>query len=124
MVNTAWDLTDRLAHEHPRGCSVISITLDKTPTPDLVASDRLRKFAEAYAEKLACVLTVVLGSGSSAGLQRVFITGLMWFARRRFKSHTCGSIDEGASWFAGAHGPQTGVTLPATEIARVMNQAS
>jgi hypothetical protein len=113
-------LVAKLVREYPAGGSALHLVADRISLPDAATRDALAAMTARYAEHLACMATVLAGTGFWASAMRGFLTGLQALERRPFKAHICATISEAAAWLAPLHTHATHVTCDAQELERVL----
>lgn len=121
LVERLTALSNELVRQHPR-LSSVHVILDQAPLPSGEARAKLTKLTERFDPNLACVLTVILGSGFWNSAMRGFITGLHWIVSPRYKVLTCGTVKEGATWFAPLHTEHTGLAVDSAQLEQVIEQ--
>jgi hypothetical protein len=114
-------LSNELVRQHPR-LSSVHVILDEAPLPAGEARTKLTKLSERFEPNLACVLTVISGSGFWNSAMRGFITSLHWIVSPRYKVLTCGTVKEGAAWFAPLHSEHTGVAIDGAGLEHLVVQ--
>jgi hypothetical protein len=92
----------------------------KPPLPTSEARDELLSLMKKFSENVACIGTVLEGSGFWAGAVRSFIVGLRLVAPRTFEMQTYASIAELSEWIVGPHAIRTGVEIDRAQLERVL----
>lgn len=115
---------DSAAHQlwarHPTGISSLHLILHSEGMPDGAARAALNKLTDVHAPHLACVATLVQGSGFWASAMRGLLTSLHFLVRRPFKARICASLEEMASWLVEPHARMTGVTLERDAVCSIL----
>jgi hypothetical protein len=106
---------------HPEGVSSVNFITKRAPLPDAAAREEFSKITGRYAANVACVGTVLDGSGFWVSAMQSFLTGLHLFSRRPFKTHYCLTIGELARWLPAPHEARTGVSIAAAEFEQVLD---
>lgn len=113
------EVSEPLHLEHPNGGSAIHIVAG-APLPEADVRDKLAEMTRRYADRLACVGTVLEGSGFWASTLQSFIITIHSFARRPFKAATFSSIAELTRWLPPLHGKRTSVHFTPIELERIL----
>jgi hypothetical protein len=114
------ELSSSLVQEYPEGFSSLHFIVNGAGLPDAAAREELKKVAARYAKHIACLGTVIDGSGFWASAIRSFFTSLLLFSRLPYKAHFAASIPELAEWVVGPHEERTRVRLSPEELKRAM----
>ena len=109
-----------LVRQHPEGFSSIHVVAKGTPLATGEARERLVALMKRYQGQIACIGTVLEGSGFWASATRSLILGMRLLAPQSFEMQTYASIPELAAWLPGPHGKRTGVALDPQELERVV----
>jgi hypothetical protein len=120
---TAEQLGARLgpfALAHPEGGSFIQIIAKSPPLPTPEAREKLIHHMRTYSGQLACIGTVLEGTGFWASALRSFLVGLRIVVPRTFEMQTYASIAPLAAWLPPLHLQRTGVSVTAAEIQTVL----
>ena len=112
--------TDVFAKAHSEGFSVIHVIAKNPPLPTSEARDKLIAETQKFAPQLACVGTVLEGSGFWASAVRSFVVGIRLLVPRTFEMQTYASIAEIAAWLPPLHTARTGVAMTPTELEHVL----
>lgn len=119
---------DRLARigmdqlrSYPHGGSTIHLVIDGSPLPDAEGRAALQAVAAQFEDKLACVLTVLAGSGFWASAMRGLVTSLHWLRTTKYLARISASHGEVASWFCEHHTQRTKVYVGTSEYNRVLD---
>jgi hypothetical protein len=96
--------------------STVQLLINGAAVPPSEARVALNDLIVRYTDQLACFVTLVEGSGFWASALRSFLTGLSVVQRRSFKTKTCATVPELASWFAPAHAHETGVQVEPQQL--------
>lgn len=99
--------------------SAAHVLLDGAAMPSAEARHALQALAERYRGRLACVGTVIAGTGFWASAMRGFVTG-MHVIKARPANSTFVSSHDLAHWLAPQHGIATGVVCTAVELEHVI----
>jgi hypothetical protein len=113
-------VTAPVSSAYPVGFSAIHLIAKRPPLPTSEAREKLIQATRTYSKNLACVGTVLEGSGFWASAIRSFIVGIRLVVPRSFEMQTYGSIAELAQWMAPLHTARTGVTVNAGELEKVL----
>lgn len=105
---------------HPEGFSNVHIIGKKPPLPTSEAREKLLSLMSDFADNVACIGTVLEGSGFWASAVRSFIVGLRLVAPRTFEMQTYASVPELIKWLVPPHAARTGVALDPVELERVL----
>ena len=109
-----------ITRAHPEGGSAVHIVLGSAPLPGPEARQVLGDLTKRYATHLACVGTVMEGTGFWASALQSLIISIHALANRTFKSRATTSIPEIAAWLPPHHAKRTGVMLSPRELERVL----
>lgn len=108
------------AKAHPEGFSSIHVIGNKPPLPTSEARETLIAQMRQYSNEVACIGTVLEGSGFWASAVRSFIVGLRFVVPRTFEMQTYASIPELAAWLPPLHAARTGVVIEKAELERTL----
>lgn len=109
--------------QHPEGISNVHIIAAGLPLATSEARAALGVLMKKHDGDLACVGTVLEGTGFWASATRSMIMGLQLLASSSFPMRTFGSDAELTAWLPKPHAQRTGVALEATELERAMAEA-
>jgi hypothetical protein len=119
---------DRLARigldqlrSYPNGGSTIHLVIDGAGLPDAEGRAALEALAAQFEDKLACVLTVLSGSGFWASAMRGLVTSLHWLRTTKYQARISASHRDVASWFCEHHTQRTKVYVGTSEYNRVLD---
>jgi hypothetical protein len=110
--------SDELIADSPKGISAVHVVVNAAPLPDSTTRAEMNRLTDKYAKSLACMATVVEGSGFWASAMHSFITSIHWVARRPFKVRISSTIADGTSWMPTPHWERTGTRLAGAELTR------
>jgi hypothetical protein len=108
---------------HPKGVSNVHLIAAGLPLATPEARDALSVLMKQYGANLACVGTVLEGSGFWASATRGVIVGLQLVARNMFAMRTCGTVSELVAWMPKPHAERTGITLEPHQLERAIADA-
>ncbi|HEX4475239.1 MAG TPA: hypothetical protein VH142_09200 [Polyangiaceae bacterium] len=108
--------SENLIRRYPEGVSLVQVIANQAPLPASATRDKLDRMTERFAPHLACVGTVVEGSGFWASAMQSFITSLHWVSRRPFKVKITSSLIELSTWLPKAHEERTRVRFTAPQF--------
>ena len=117
------DVSAAFTRAHPEGFSTIHVIAKKPPLPTTEAREEFAALTRQYAKQLACVGTVLEGSGFWASAVRSMVVGIRLLAAQPFEMQVYSSIEELAAWLPGPHGGKTGVKLDPSELGRTADGA-
>jgi hypothetical protein len=120
MAAALGDVTVGFSRAHPEGFSSVHVIGNNPPLPTSEARDTLIRETKRYSKDLACVGTVLEGSGFWASAVRSFIVGIRVVVPRTFEMQTYASIAELVAWLPPPHAKKTGVTLDPAEFERML----
>jgi hypothetical protein len=106
---------------HPRGGSTIHLVIDGAALPDAETRAALEAMATQFEDKLACVLTVLAGSGFWASAMRGLVTSLFWLRSTKYLPHIAATHQEAARWFCQHHTARTKVYVGTSEYNRLLD---
>jgi hypothetical protein len=109
-------VAEQLRRSYPGGNSTVHVILKDVGLPEPDVRAKLRALTERYAYKLACNAAVIEGGGFWASAMRGLITSFHWLQGRRFKSRTCGTLEEVAAWMPEPHLEMTSVEIDPAEL--------
>jgi hypothetical protein len=110
------------ARAHPEGFSSLHLVAKGTPLADSGARSALVALMHQYEQRLACIGTVLEGSGFWASATQSLILGMRLLAPRSFEMQTYASIPALATWLPAPHAKRTGVKLDPGQIERIMTE--
>jgi hypothetical protein len=108
--------TDEFIARHPKGISAVHIIANAAALPDSETRAELNRLTDKYAPKMACLVTVVEGSGFWASAMQSFVTSFHWVTRRNFKVRIASTIAEGSAWLPALHSARTGTRIDGAEL--------
>jgi hypothetical protein len=108
-------LSDDVGQVYPM-VSTIHLILDDVRLPTADARKVLDDLTDRFTRRLACLATVVEGSGFRASAMRSFLTGMHMLQRQSYKAKTCETILEVANWLAPRHSAASGVPVVTDEL--------
>ncbi len=97
--------------QHPEGISNINLIAAGLPLADAEAREALGALMKVHESTVACVGTVLDGTGFWASATRGLIMSLQLMAPKSFATRTCASDAEVISWIVKPHARRTGVEL-------------
>ncbi|HEX4339205.1 MAG TPA: hypothetical protein VH062_25030 [Polyangiaceae bacterium] len=113
--------SDDFVAKHSEGISAIHVIANGAALPDSTTRSELNRLTAKYSKDLACMATVIEGTGFWASAMHSFITGMHWVSRRPFKVRISGSISDIAGWMPMAHAERTGVRFTAPDLLRAIS---
>jgi hypothetical protein len=122
LIDELARVTAAFSRNHPEGFSSVHVITKGLPLATSEARDRLIALIRRYGNQLACVGTVLEGSGFWASATRSFIVGLQIVTPISFKMQIYASAREVAAWLPEPHARRTGVSLDSEEIERAIMQ--
>jgi hypothetical protein len=122
LIDELARVTAAFARKYPRGFSSVHVISKGLPLATSEARDRLLALIRRYGEQLACVGTVLEGSGFWASATRSFIVGLHILSPTPLKLQIYASAREVAAWLVEPHAQRTGVIFEPQEIERAIMQ--
>jgi hypothetical protein len=117
-------VTHRMVANHPSGTSAIHLIANKVGVPTADGRAGLMKIMTEHSKSLACVAVVVGGTGFWASTMRSFVTGMRFITPRDFDLRLHGSIREVLQWFPAQHEKNTGVSIDAAALTRVLSSVA
>jgi hypothetical protein len=124
LVKKLRETGESLIGRHPEGISAVHIIANGVPLPDSATRAELNRLTDAFAENLACIATVLEGSGFWASAMHSFVTGIQWVSSRRpFKSKIGSTLADAAGFLPTPHHERTHVRVGSTELLRVITTA-
>jgi hypothetical protein len=108
---------------HPEGVSNVHVIAAGLPLATTEARDALGVLMKQHGSQLACVGTVLEGSGFWASATRGVIVGLQLMARNMFAMRTCATVSELVDWMPKPHTARTGIALEPKAFARAIEDA-
>ena len=124
LVKKLWETGEALIGRHPEGISAIHIIANGVPLPDSATRAELNRLTDAFAKSLACIATVLEGSGFWASAMHSFVTGIQWVSSRRpFKSKIGSTLADAAGFVPTPHHEKTHVRVGSTELLRAITTA-
>ena len=105
------------AAEHPEGFSNVHVISRTPPIPTGEARAQFIAMMRRYSDQVACIGTVLEGTGFWASAVRSFIVGIRLVVPRTFEMQTYASIEELSAWLPAPHAARTGVTLDRSALA-------
>jgi hypothetical protein len=114
------ELAGAFSKAHPEGFSSVQVISNSPPLPTGEAREKLIAMTRLHSATVACIGTVLEGSGFWASAVRSFIVGIRLVVPRTFEMQTYASIPELARWLAAPHAARTGVTLDPREVERAL----
>jgi hypothetical protein len=120
LVDALDRVSSPLAKQHPEGFSSVHLVARGTPLATSEARERLVALMKRHQAQLACIGSVLEGSGFWASATRSLILGMRLLAPQSFEMQTYASIAELANWLPGPHEKRTGVKLDPKELERLI----
>jgi hypothetical protein len=108
---------------HPEGVSNVHVIAAGLPLATNEARDALAALMKVHGAHVACVGTVLEGSGFWASATRGVIVGLQLMARNMFAMRTCATVSELVDWLPKPHAGRTGITLEPKQFERAIADA-
>jgi hypothetical protein len=105
---------------HPEGFSSVHVIGKKPPLPTSEARDKLLSLMADFSGNVACIGTVLEGSGFWASAVRSFIVGLRLLSPRTFEMQTYATLSELTNWMVAPHATRTGVAIEPVEFERIL----
>jgi hypothetical protein len=105
---------------HPEGFSSVHVIGKSPPLPTSEARDKLIALMGDFSGNVACIGTVLEGSGFWASAVRSFIVGMRLLAPRTFEMQIYARLAELTTWMVGPHAARTGVELDPVQLERVL----
>ena len=102
---------------HQEGVSNINLIAAGLPLANVEARQALSALMKVHDGAMACVGTVLDGTGFWASATRGLIMSLQLMAPSSFATRTCASDAEVIAWIIKPHAARTGVTLDAETLA-------
>jgi hypothetical protein len=112
--------SDALIAEHQEGISAVHVIANAAALPESATRAELDRISNKYAKNLACMATVIEGTGFWASAMHSFITSIHWVTRRPFKVRISSNLNEIAAWLPTLHWERTGVRFSTADILRVL----
>jgi hypothetical protein len=97
-------------HFH-HGFSVIHVLESGVGVPTVEARAIFVKMMHQHAEQLACIVTVLLGTGFMVSALQSVITGMRMLTPRSFEFRLMSSLEAASAWLPAHHRARTGVSL-------------
>jgi hypothetical protein len=124
LVNKLRETGVAFIGRHPEGISAVHIIASGVPLPDSATRAELNRLTDVLAESLACIATVLEGSGFWASAMHSFVTGIQWMSSRRpFKSKIGSTLADAAGFVPIPHQERTHVRVGSTELLRALTTA-
>lgn len=120
LVSVLSEITIEFSKAHPERFSLVHVIGRGPPLPTAEARDLFVRETRKHSKDLACVGTVLEGSGFWASAVRSFIVGIRFVVPRTFDIQTYASIAEVAAWLPAPHAAKTGVTIDRREFERAL----
>jgi hypothetical protein len=114
------ELSKPFSKAHPEGFSNVHIIGKKPPLPTGEARDKFLALMDEFSGNVACIGTVLEGSGFWASAVRSFIVGLRLLAPRTFEMQTYATVAELIGWIVEPHATRTGVRFDPVELEQVL----
>jgi hypothetical protein len=108
---------------HPKGVSNVHLIAAGLPLATSEARQALGALMKQYGGNVACVGTVLEGSGFWASATRGVIVGLQLLAPTSFAMQTCGTVSELVEWMPKPHAQRTGIVLEPRRFERAIADA-
>jgi hypothetical protein len=105
------------------GFSSIHIVKNAAGLPTAEARAAFVALMQKYAPQLACVATIILGSGFWVSALQSVTTGMRMLAPRSFDHRINGSIEAACAWLPNEHGKRTGIIVDPAELSAAMHEA-
>ncbi len=106
---------------HPEGSSSVHVVIQNTPLPEAAARAKLAELTKRFAPQVACIGTVLEGSGFIVSALQSFIISIHALSNRPFKTRTCDSIAEIAKWLPPPHAKRTSVLTDSADLEYALN---
>ena len=120
MVREFFKMSEKLVQGCESRVSSVHMILNDIPIPTGEVRTDLAKLTEHFSRDLACVATVLTGSGFTASAMRGFLTGLQWVQKRTFTPRIFSKVREAVEWLPPLHTQATGVPISAAELEHVL----
>jgi hypothetical protein len=108
---------------HPERVTTVHVIAAGLPLATAEAREALATLMKQHGGALACVGTVLEGSGFWASATRGVIVGLQLLAPKALAMRTCASVSELTAWLPEPHAQRTGIVLEAQELERAIMNA-
>ncbi len=113
-------VTEAFVRSHPEGFSTVHVIARKPPLPTSEAREEFAALTKRYSKQLACVGTVLEGSGFWASAIRSVIVGVRLVSGQPFDMQIYSSIDELSEWLPRPHATKTGTRLEAAALSKAL----
>ncbi len=108
--------TDPVYAAHPEGVSNIHVVPAGTDLPTAEAQREMLALMKSRADRRACMVVVLGGSGFWASALRSFITSVRFVSPRSHALTILGSLEQAAFWLPRPHFERSGVWLERAEL--------
>ncbi len=115
-------VTEAKAREFHEGFSNVHIVKNGAGMPTPEARDGFVKMMAKHSAELACVGTVLLGSGFWVSALQSVTTGMRMISPRSFDHRINNSLEALVGWLPKEHRARTGVSINPKELLLVLNQ--
>jgi hypothetical protein len=123
MVEAFGHVLDSFVAQHVEGVSSIHLIRAGLPLATAGARDVLSGLIKKHGDVLACVGTVLEGTGFWASATRSLIVGLQLVAPNTVAIRTYASVSEVVAWLPKPHAQRTGTVLEPDELAQSITAA-
>jgi hypothetical protein len=120
LVKKLEAFSDALLAENKHGMSAVHIIVNGPSLPEAATRAELNRLTDKYATNLACMATIIEGTGFWASAMHSFITSIHWVSRRPFKVRISSNINDIAAWMPTPHWERTGIRFGVTDIQRTL----
>ncbi|HKU38358.1 MAG TPA: hypothetical protein VJR89_09430 [Polyangiales bacterium] len=123
LIEALAEALGTFAAQHSEGISNVHIIAAGLPLANSEARTALSALMKKHDAALACVGTVLDGSGFWASATRSLIVSLQMLTPSTFAIRTCAADAELTAWLQKPHAQRTGVELDAPALERAMAEA-
>ena len=116
-------VTATKAREFPTGFSNIHVVKDGAGMPSPEAKAGFVRLMQEAGNSLACVATVLLGTGFWVSALQSVITGMRLLAPGQFEHRLFTRIEAAATWVPKPHAARTGVSLESDALLKAIEDA-
>ena len=123
VVDRLAQVTRRKVREYKSGFSNFHLVKDGAGLPTPEAREGFVAMMHEHSGSLACVATVLLGTGFWVSALQSVTTGLRMLSPRSFDHRTTNSIESTIAWVPKVHLDRTGVKLDPEHLRTVLDDA-